>query len=293
MDQEQFNQKPQQPEWVHAINQLGMMLQVLIQNRENTTTTGPSFQVTPPFFYGKEKENVMTWVFQVEEIFNARHINEADRIHYAAGLLKDAALQWYHNMIRNIREGRRPPLKDWNELVKELEYAFQPPHQQQLLRRQLRQLKQTSTVQEYVYRFRNLLGQVTEMSEMDRITYFIEGLKGQTKAKVNYKAPATLEEAIHIAVTYDTAMFDRPSRMETKPNMRRDNNQYKNYSESTNTTYMDLSVLDTRKNKDELKQKGLCYSCKKHGHRFYECPTKNHQGKDKGQLKGDRQLSKE
>ncbi len=48
------------------------------------------------------------------------------------------------------------------------------------------------------------------MSELDRVAYFIEGLKQHTKAKVNYKAPSTLEEAIQIAVNYDTAMFRDP-----------------------------------------------------------------------------------
>ncbi|CAF1683141.1 unnamed protein product, partial [Didymodactylos carnosus] len=84
-------------------------------------------------------------------------------------------------------------------------------HHQQLLRRQLRMLKQTTTAQQYIYEFRNILGQIDAMVEADKVTYFIDGLRGRTKAEVSYKAPATLAEAITIAITYDTAYFSTTS----------------------------------------------------------------------------------
>ena len=91
--------------------------------------------------------------------------------------------------------------------------AFQPPNYQQYLRQQIRNLRQTGSVQNYTSQFRNLVGQTTDMGEQDQITYFIEGLKPATKMEVSYRAPETFEDAWKTAIQYDTAMFGlgRPS----------------------------------------------------------------------------------
>ncbi|CAG8661943.1 13719_t:CDS:2, partial [Racocetra fulgida] len=72
---------------------------------------------------------------------------------------------------------------------------------------QLRNIKQTTTVQEYVARYQNLLGQVDGMHEADKILYFTEGLKPSTKAEVSYRAPEKLDDAIKLATTYNVAIY--------------------------------------------------------------------------------------
>src|SRR5688572_14502481 len=62
-------------------------------------------------------------------------------------------------------------------------------------------------VQEYVYKFRNLMEQISNMDEMDKVMHFVNGLKLATQVKVNYNMPWTLEMAIEIAIRYDTARF--------------------------------------------------------------------------------------
>ena len=46
-----------------------------------------------------------------------------------------------------------------------------------LAHRQLRKLKQTGTVREYVKKFSGLMLDIKDMSEEDKLFYFIEGLK--------------------------------------------------------------------------------------------------------------------
>ena len=45
------------------------------------------------------------------------------------------------------------------------------------------------------------------MEELDKISYFIDGLKAATKMEVNHQAPETFEDAWKLAIHYDTAMF--------------------------------------------------------------------------------------
>ncbi|CAG8773246.1 341_t:CDS:2, partial [Dentiscutata erythropus] len=119
--------------------------------------------------------------------------------------LKDAALQWYLNQVQMHRD--KTLFEDWISFADVIKAAFQPPHYQQLLRRQLWDLKQTSTVQEYTSRFRNLLGQIEVMHEANKVMYFTKDLKGAMKAKVNYRASDTLDYAVKLAASFDTAMY--------------------------------------------------------------------------------------
>ena len=43
------------------------------------------------------------------------------------------------------------------------------------------------------------------MGPLDQVMHFVDGLKYTTKAEVNYQGPETLEEAIDIAIAFDTA----------------------------------------------------------------------------------------
>ena len=45
------------------------------------------------------------------------------------------------------------------------------------------------------------------IDEADKILYFTKGLKAATKAEVNYHSPESLEDAVLMATTYDTAMY--------------------------------------------------------------------------------------
>ena len=51
------------------------------------------------------------------------------------------------------------------------------------------------------------MGQVTDMSAIDQVTYFVEGLRPATQAEVNYRSPSTLEDAWKLAIAYDNAYF--------------------------------------------------------------------------------------
>ena len=44
------------------------------------------------------------------------------------------------------------------------------------------------------------------MAELDKVLYFLDGLKPATRMEVSYKAPETFDEAWKLAVQYDTAM---------------------------------------------------------------------------------------
>ena len=109
--------------------------------------------------------------------------------------------------------GNAAAFADWTAFATALRAAFQPPNFKQYIRQQIRNLRQTGSIQDYTSQFRNLVGQTTNMGEQDQITYYIEGLKPATKMEVSYRAPATFEDAWKTTIQFDIAMFglERPT----------------------------------------------------------------------------------
>ena len=155
----------------------------------------------------------------------------------------------------------------------------------------MKKLRQTGTVQNYGLQFRNLVGQIENMGDLDQVAYFIEGLKPATKMEVSYKAPADLEEAWEIAIKYDTVMFglEKPyagnsSRQQPPPGK---GNGSGNYKPTSSATPMELDQAETWKpkynnrynnnNKGKwVKREENCNSCGKPGHwaRKYKSKSK-------------------
>src|SRR5271168_3146900 len=93
----------------------------------------PKISVKIPTFKGAPKENVMLWILQVLNLFNAQGIiNEQTRIHYAATGFERAALHWYLNLVTAARN--TATFADWTVFANALRTAFQSPNFEQYIR---------------------------------------------------------------------------------------------------------------------------------------------------------------
>jgi len=216
-------------ELVMRLQQQGEINEALKEALSHTGGGSSGLQLKLPHFYGKAGENVTTWIFQCESVFNAKKIEDnIQRLNYMPGCLHEAALHWYQNTCMMATVHEDPFDNDWNIFVASIKKAFQPPHYQQILRRQLKTLKQTGQVQDYVYKFRNLVSQIEEMGQLDQVMHFVEGLKSATRVKVNYCTPDTLTDVIEVAIAYDTARFG-PGRALSSSNHHQQSYSHSNY----------------------------------------------------------------
>jgi len=219
---------------VHRLAQQGEINEQLKTLLVAPTGGSSGLQLKLPHFYGKAGENVTTWIFQCESVFTAKGINDdRQRLHYVAGCLFEAALHWFQNASLEADEDNPAFEGQWTTFIVDIKKAFQPPHYQQILRRQLNTLKQSGHVQDYVYKFRNLVGQIEGMGQLDQVMHFVEGLKPVTRVEVNYRAPDTLAQAIDIAITYDTARFGpgRVTSSSSSGNSHQGYNRNQNYNQ--------------------------------------------------------------
>jgi len=73
-----------------------------------------------------------------------------------------------------------------------------------------------STALKYVTDFRNLIEQVQDMSETDKIMMFMEGLWPATQSEVDYRMPDRLEDAMKMVINFDDAHFHKTTTTTSK-----------------------------------------------------------------------------
>ncbi len=238
------------------------------QGRRQVSMSGGNRSI--PVFHGRKDENLISWIFQVSDLFEAMGVDVDNRLKLVSGYLGGAALQWYLNIRTLMSDNQKAPYTDWKEFIDELKSAFIRPNNQFHLRRELRNLKQKSSMNDYVFQFRNLVGQLKNMSEEDLVLNFVEGLKDKTKEEVIYRAPVTLDSAIKMAVDFDSAKFNGIRKTWEQSEAR----------ESNGTVPMDISYA----NKD-VSKRGRCHKCKQFGHWKAECPNSKKEEKKNKEIK--------
>ncbi|ETP24768.1 hypothetical protein F441_02293 [Phytophthora nicotianae CJ01A1] len=97
-------------------------------------------------------------------------------------------------------------------------------------------------------------------SNIDKVDHFITGLKPDNRKEVDYLNCNSLKTAISAAQAYERAHFGAARRQTAA---RRDGPEP-----------MDISQVTTRPTVEQCRRQGLCFYCRKPGHRISDCPKK-------------------
>ena len=124
---------------------------------------------------------------------------DAERIRYAAALLRLAALDWWQQIAV------KPAT--WVDMVAALRVRFQSVLRAETARIAMYALKQgASSTADYVSKFRHLLGAVPTMSADDQLFQFKRGLNDVIARQLNINGVASLDLAIGMAVRVGATM---------------------------------------------------------------------------------------
>jgi hypothetical protein len=174
-------------------------------------------------FYGKDNENVSDFLFLLETSFTADRIHDEDKVGIAVGYLREAPLAMYRRLIS------QGPLT-WTQFKDRMMKAYQPFNKEMEFRERLQKLRQNGKFSEYLRQYSLLINQITNMSEMDQIHFFQNGLNFNTAMEVKIARPKTLTEAIDIAQAYDQKF----KIYSDKPKQHNENNAGRNYYRNEN-----------------------------------------------------------
>jgi hypothetical protein len=172
-----------------------------------------------------------------------------------------------------------------------LQNAFQSPHYQKYLQKQLYQLKQMGSTLKYITDFHNIVEQVKDMSETDKIMTFMKGLHPAMQAEIDYYMPERLEEAMKMAINYDNTHFRKPSTLKaiTKTSQKKERIVYVSpcLETSSHETTEPIDLDSINRSKEHSKKKSnkpssdACYRCRKMGHITRNCKDKTSSTKEK------------
>jgi len=110
--------------------------------------------------------------------------------------LQGAASQWYYRWEKNHG------IPDWKTFVDGVHKRF-APHLRSNPLGELSHCRRTGSVDEYVDQFLKLLARCEDVSEKQQIDLFTAGLLQHMCTDVEMRAPATLEDAMTLARSYE------------------------------------------------------------------------------------------
>ena len=114
------------------------------------------------------------------------------RVLLASSYLKDNANYFYRTTNPDL---------EWDDFEIQFIKAFERHDNEALVRQDLKRLKQTGKVDDYIFKFRIILMQTHNIAEPDKIEYFVNDLSGKTNDYVSIHQEDTHEKNILLANT--------------------------------------------------------------------------------------------
>ena len=220
--QQQPPQQPQQPQQPQAAGANNLQLQAILQaifgqNGQNITNLTQQLQqphvpreltlVKVEPFYGKDDEDPHEWIELFNQAATANRWPDNRKVAIAAGLLRDAAHDWYVNDQANIQQWHLAN-QQGNFDERFIEH-FSPETKQNQWYYELMTIRQTSEekVDEYCRRFRKLLRKVNTnnlVPDALQVRMFLYGLNPLLTPLVSTNNPANLNAAMERAKVVET-----------------------------------------------------------------------------------------
>ncbi|KAJ0410812.1 hypothetical protein ATCC90586_010135 [Pythium insidiosum] len=206
----------------HTVANQSQEFRALLMEQTQAQFAGREFKIpgaVMPNFWGKPSESFDSYVFGAKlymkgcNIDYTRPENQARVVAIMCSGLRGGAASFltHRLMIENL------PIRDLDEFESVFSEEFVPSDQQQRLRAALRACRQSGSIEDYVARFREIIMQIRQMSQLDQVDHFIAGLKPETQKEVNYLNCETLRDAIAAAQAYERAHFGGAAPRRSRP----------------------------------------------------------------------------
>ncbi|GJX58361.1 retrotransposon-related protein [Tanacetum coccineum] len=158
------------------------------QGNNQMVQYGRMSKIEFPKFNG---DDVKGWIFRCRQFFRIDHVPEEMKVELAAMHVYDKALAWHQQLIKRYGEGCTWELYE-QEALKRFGAVFEDPMVD------LKNLKQTSTVQVYQDQFESLLNKL-ELLESYAVSLFVGGLKDEISMPIRMFKLTTLADAFSMA----------------------------------------------------------------------------------------------
>jgi hypothetical protein len=262
------------------IAQLEQQLQNVQLVTAAASTSAQRLKLPKPPETNGTSPNAINWCYKMETYLQAQStdLNLPSTVTYAASFLKDSALNWWLRCQQEVAAGKRRPFASWAAFKKEFIDMFTPVKPDYDARNKLDRLMQTRSVFDYASRFNTLMLELPNMDEADRVHFFIKGLKPEIRMHVTLHTPATLHEAVELAIQADGLLWGMHKGRKLPSYAPRPNFPVQRQRVDSGPTPMELGSMEPEEGgQAELhyvqgKRKAIkCFYCQRAGHRIADC----------------------
>ncbi|MBA0671343.1 hypothetical protein Goklo_029699, partial [Gossypium klotzschianum] len=140
--------------------------------------------------------DVDNFLWRMKNYFRAKDIvDDAIKVNTASMFLTDIVLLWWQDRTTDKRQGE---IGTWQEFQCELKGQFYPEFVEKEARAKLQGITHQGTVGEYVREFKELMLQVSEVTEEEALLTFQNGLKPWVRQEVEKRGVQKLSKAMTV-----------------------------------------------------------------------------------------------
>ena len=145
-------------------------------------------------FRGRPDENINDWLYTLDRAFRTGCYTSDEKLMIGTNYLKDIAIQDY--IVRERLHGK----ESYTEFCQYMRKQYTPTNQNMLIREKLKALKQMTDVKDYYIEFRKLALQSATMTDEERMSLFLSGLKPSLSSWCGLMKVKTLDECYNAAL---------------------------------------------------------------------------------------------
>ncbi|WKA11995.1 hypothetical protein VitviT2T_029436 [Vitis vinifera] len=154
----------------------------------------------PHRFSGKrDAKELDNFLWHMERYFEAIALtDEATKVRTATLYLTDTATLWWRRRFADMEKGICT-IETWEDFRREIKRQFYPEDVAYLARKNMRRLKHTGSIRDYVKEFSSLMLEIPNMTQEELLFNFMDNLQGWAKQELRRRGVQDLATAMAIA----------------------------------------------------------------------------------------------
>ncbi|KAJ9689560.1 hypothetical protein PVL29_014977 [Vitis rotundifolia] len=154
----------------------------------------------PQGFSGKrDAKELDNFLWHMERYFEAIALtDEAAKVRTATLYLTDTATLWWRRRFADMEKGICI-IETWEDFKREIKRQFYPEDVAYLARKNMRHLKHTGSIRDYVKEFSSLMLEIPNMTEEELLFNFMDNLQGWAEQELRRRGVQDLATAMAVA----------------------------------------------------------------------------------------------
>jgi hypothetical protein len=244
----------------------------------------------PEFSDGLDPNDFTDWLNHVQRIFEYHEITDHKKVKIVGIKLKGRASAWWEQIqTQRVRFGKKK-VQDWSKMKKKLQKQFLPFNYRQTLYKNLHNLRQVRSVDDYTEKFYELMARVNLQEDEEQIVArYISGLKPPIQDTLSLLVIVTISEAYNRALAVEKQLtrkalqyqsFGRNQATANSSNHGQQPWQSKNvpYASTSSNAATKRTIVGKP---TTFNSSFKCYKCGEQGHKANECKKSGLQVKNK------------